>query len=586
MSSSPAISRIEWVFVLVATVLGLGLRVWHLDRLAVEHFDEGVYASNLYFTERDNFRYPNQHLYAPPLVPSLIEWSMTFLGDDLWVPMVPGIILGAATVPLLWWMMRRLTGPMEAMLACWLLATNEYHIFYSRTALTEPVLGFFWVLALGMGARALLLPMTASMQAVLIQSSLAGVACGLCWWTKYNGWLTAFLICATAGLQWLLLERTKTRLVRNLVVVGTVVGVTVLVYSPSVWSLQETGGYLAVSANHRQYFKGLGSWWKNFEIQTEHLRVLQHYMTGGLGALSVFGIIYWLRNQADISDETQEARPSDRKCLESNWILGCVYVVIFFSSASVVVCVVISSFLIYECYSSRSLIMKDSMLGLSVLVSALWMTLLVVLTPLYYPYPRLLMPAMIGSIVAYSLTIELLGRKSLEWWKANRDEKRLKQVEANRPVIRFFNAMLVVTGLLGALGLGTRIYAPRTGLAKSVSEVVKAVRPDGNLEAPLIVYVYGEPAAYWHLSQQRVLAGPVSNLDFANPEARQKGIELYLVTGPHAGQTPVFGEQMEAKKEFFEEVGRYQFKPSLLVTMDEVEGLKEEVEELVLWRVK
>ncbi|WP_459556364.1 ArnT family glycosyltransferase [Lacunimicrobium album] len=586
MSPTQRITKVEWVFVLVATLLGLGLRFWHLDRLAVEHFDEGVYASNLFFTERDNFRYPNQHLYAPPLVPGLIEWSMTFLGMEPWVPMIPGILLGAATVPLLWWMLRGLAGPLAAMLACWLLATNEYHIFYSRTALTEPVLGFFWVLALGLGARALLVPLADNPRRAYTLAALAGLTCGLCWWTKYNGWLTAFLLTATAALQWLIMERTSSRLKQNLILVGITLGVTVLVYAPYIWSLQPTGGYLAVSANHRQYFQGMGSWWKNLDLQFSDLDILQKNMTGGLGALSVFGILYWFKHQTEISDQPQEGRPSDRKCLESEWLILCVLTTIFFSSASIFGLALLSGWCIYECCASRKSFMQTA--PLAIVLSMLWVGMLIILIPLYYPYPRLLMPAMIGCILSYALLTNLHAHRSLTWWKENPNDKQLKKSEQTRTQIWIWYRLVILYGLIGMLTVGTRIYEPRNGLANSVSEVAKTVIPNGDPNAPVIVYVYGEPAVYWHLSRQQVLAGPVSDLEFASSETRPSGVSLYLVTGPHAGQTPAFATQMEARKDLFDEVGKFDYEPSLLIKMDEVGGdpKAKKVETLTLWKVK
>ena len=46
--------------------------------MAVEHFDEGVYASNIWFGPEAGYQYPMRRLYAPPLLPSLIEWSLIF----------------------------------------------------------------------------------------------------------------------------------------------------------------------------------------------------------------------------------------------------------------------------------------------------------------------------------------------------------------------------------------------------------------------------------------------------------------------------------------------------------------------------
>ena len=79
------ISRRELLFVVLISLLGLALRFWDLSAIAVEHFDEGVYASNLWFTAEEGYRYPDRHLYAPPLLPSLIEWSLLIFGTAGWL---------------------------------------------------------------------------------------------------------------------------------------------------------------------------------------------------------------------------------------------------------------------------------------------------------------------------------------------------------------------------------------------------------------------------------------------------------------------------------------------------------------------
>src|SRR6187401_249796 len=72
---SVAITRREWVLLGAVLAAGIALRALALSRSAVEHFDEGVYASNLYFSGPE-YAYPLQRYYAPPLLPALIETGM------------------------------------------------------------------------------------------------------------------------------------------------------------------------------------------------------------------------------------------------------------------------------------------------------------------------------------------------------------------------------------------------------------------------------------------------------------------------------------------------------------------------------
>src|SRR5262245_13960523 len=69
------ITRREWMLLVVVLVMGVGLRLMAMSRSAVEHFDEGVYASNVYFGAPD-YAYPQRRFFGPPLLPALIEAGM------------------------------------------------------------------------------------------------------------------------------------------------------------------------------------------------------------------------------------------------------------------------------------------------------------------------------------------------------------------------------------------------------------------------------------------------------------------------------------------------------------------------------
>ena len=85
--SSPMIPKLLLGLLLVTA---FALRAWQLQHISVEHFDEGVYASNFYASHLD-FRYPDQHLYAPPLFPAILEWVLILTGNPhavVWVNIV------------------------------------------------------------------------------------------------------------------------------------------------------------------------------------------------------------------------------------------------------------------------------------------------------------------------------------------------------------------------------------------------------------------------------------------------------------------------------------------------------------------
>ena len=183
-------ARGELLLVVVVVAAGILLRLAWPSQMAVEHFDKGVYSSNLWFTQELGYKFHLRHLYAPPLLPALIEASLVieqlFLrpgGEpSSFAVMAPSLLAGSATPALLWWVTRCWFGSTPAIATLVLASFNDFHALYSRTALTDVVLMFFLVLAVWFGERAC----TENRPKWVLA---AGLGTALAWWTKYNGWL-------------------------------------------------------------------------------------------------------------------------------------------------------------------------------------------------------------------------------------------------------------------------------------------------------------------------------------------------------------------------------------------------------------
>jgi len=172
--------RVEFAVGGVAVVVALALRFWYLDRVALSHFDEGVYASNLWFPSGEG--YPARQLYAPPLLPALIELCQGVWGAGTWQPLLPTLAAGCLLPIIVWWVARRWFGHEAGLLALWLAALSPTQTLFARSALTDPPL-----------ALAVLLGVAAASEGVARRNTFAlwcAGACGaLAWWTKWNGWL-------------------------------------------------------------------------------------------------------------------------------------------------------------------------------------------------------------------------------------------------------------------------------------------------------------------------------------------------------------------------------------------------------------
>ena len=143
----PAIGRREWFVLATVLVLGVVLRLLAFSRAAVEHFDEGVYASNVYFGAPD-YAYPQQRFFGPPMLPALIEMGMIVGIPPNVSALMPSLLAGCAAIVAVWWFGRCWFGPPAGVAAATLLALSGFHVAFSATALTDVLLGLWLVLAI------------------------------------------------------------------------------------------------------------------------------------------------------------------------------------------------------------------------------------------------------------------------------------------------------------------------------------------------------------------------------------------------------------------------------------------------------
>jgi dolichyl-phosphate-mannose-protein mannosyltransferase len=248
----PAIGVRERMLLGLVLAVGVGLRVNAVAHSAVEHFDEGVYASNLYFGP-PAFAYPMQRFYAPPLLPALIEAGMIVGLPANLAALMPSFLAGCGTIVAVWWLGRAWFGPAAGLAAAALVALSHFHIVYSAAALTDALLGLWLVLAVDAMARLLVVGDTR-------WAIAAGLYTGLAWWTKYNGWLPLAIEAAALPVLWLLLRPPRGVWRKWLACFAVTALVAGLVWSPYLFVLREHGGYGPIAENHAKYVVGLAGW--------------------------------------------------------------------------------------------------------------------------------------------------------------------------------------------------------------------------------------------------------------------------------------------------------------------------------------
>jgi dolichyl-phosphate-mannose-protein mannosyltransferase len=553
-SASP-VSRVELLLVVVISLAGFALRAAYPSRLAVEHFDEGVYASNYWFGQEEDYRYPNQFLYAPPLLPSLIELVFTLFGSSNAGAMVVNILAGSLTVPLLWWVGRCWFGPSAGLAAMTLCAFSDIHIFFSRTALTDVLLCFLLVAAVYLIRKALLDPTP-------VRFFGAGLVSSLAWWTKYSGWLP--LAVGGSGIFIFALARIRGDSLRarysgaNPIAVrklcwrwGIIAATAVVLWLPFLWSIQDRGGYAAVAANHRGYLVPWRETLAACQMQMLNYAQLAGWPTlfghGIVGAWLIFGFGP-LESSAYRNESNGTERSTLAQCLLLTWGLGTALALF-----------------------------------------------------LYVPYPRLMLPFLSAATLTPVLVVRCLTATCC---RQKIEQSVSPSSLPTGPVQKIAAFVLLV--LLVCMGwFITRFslhpvpgWQSRTGLADLANPIIADACRHAGLNRQtdldeLIIDTYGEPALLFQLS----LAGvdnvfPVSHLGFARPDAPRVDVPAFVVIGEHARRSAGFDQQFAESKARLELVAEYGYHPSDLVLLDNREANRRPqpggrvVEKFELYRVR
>lgn len=594
--ATPPVTRPELVWLLMLLGIGAVLRLVWPWATTIEHFDEGVYASNLWFDTESGNRYPFRHLYAPPLVPSLIEFVVLFqqllegsaAGAGL-AALLPSLVLGCATPALIWWLARCWIGREAAWGAVTLCSLSEFHALFSRAALTDVVLLFWLLLAMQFGYRAL--------QHLEVRWALAaGAATGLAWQTKYNGWLPLFMLLTGLLVQALLSPAARRFLVRRLGLWSLILTVSVGFWLPVLWWLQPTGGYSAVLANHRTYVVGLEGWVSSFCEQATKL----HYLEGWIGCLApslAWGVVlvsarrrFFCSRESNFAHGpesepfNQATRPRSpvldmllptASCfglLATSCWLGSVGACVLLMGAAMACEAWHLFFTKWRPFAQAAGPSGPDSAGnnleqgdLSLWLLGTWFLTLLVLTPLYWPYPRLTVPwvgaCWLGGGWAMTRLIWLHKLHSLPLSSAPR---------RSSPLFHLLLGSLIVISVIGLLPQVPRLNArgvvswqDRTGLAQVAQQIANRVGGES-----AVVLVYAEPALFFQLRTRGVACFPTAD-PVHLPRTVPSGVSVYLVSGWHAASTEVNRSQPTVASGPWHEVQQFPYRLSDLVSTDQ-----------------
>ncbi len=413
--SQPPFTAAQKLVLAVILALAAGLRLEGLAALSLSHFDEGVYVSSAFLSRGAGplALHPMQPLYSPPLYPWMIAVAGASLGA-YWpaVGAAVSALIGLITVLLLLVLARRLEGNWFGLVAAGLLALSDFHVAFSRMALTDAAVTFWFVLAfycavrvgeeLGWVAAAprqvhhdrtrLGAGSAIDSRRLALWTIALGLAGGAAWNTKYNGWMPIAIAAAAMAVFWLRPRQAGTPAeirrpspVLGLICLGGAATLALCCFWPW-WSHVEStfaGGYDAVRANHRSYFMGPGAWPANVWRLATSLPALRHYG--------------WITTIATLIAMLACAIAFHRGGSTRQRILltaagAAILVPALRTGTDGVLFLVAAAGIVPACLYGR---WSDVLL-------AAWVGSFIVLAPLYHPYLRLLLPAMPGAILRRS----------------------------------------------------------------------------------------------------------------------------------------------------------------------------------------
>ncbi len=387
-----SIHRGDRAFTLALILLGsvaLVLRAWNFFLLGFDHYDEGVYSLSGFWSLHPlagTALYPLQKLFSPPgyfgLV-GLAYWISGGASDGAAIAI--NVFFGAATVILAGWVGRRWFGRGCGIAAAALVAFSDFDIAFSRTALTDTMFAFLLLLSLALIAMAI---EKDSVRFAL----LAGLAGGVAWNVKYDGYFPLAIALAVIVIQAVTKHEERTKLKRRLLLWATMAGVSFALFLPWViYTQRNLGGYFGVEAFHQQFYTF--DWVENFRQQLAY----QFYFEGFLSRISPF-----LAFLAVLFVDPERAR--------SRWQFACLamagFLIVGFVFGGAATCVALTIIALVPMWRRGETMGRLLICGLGTLF---------VLIPCYTPFARLALPWIVLAQVGAGVGIQEIWNVAESW---------------------------------------------------------------------------------------------------------------------------------------------------------------------------
>jgi hypothetical protein len=467
------------------------IRAWSIGRLGLVHFDEGIYAMAGTWVHSPGGLGgldPTLIPYAPPGFPFLVGLSYGLLGVGDVQAILVSIAAGTLTIPVAGWLAYRTFGRGAGAAAAAFTALSGPHIAFSRMALTDTSFLLLWLVAIGQGQRFLERPGPA-------RAGALGLSVGLAQLFKYNGWIAGIVVAVSAAL-WTAYHREERAAKTQIRLWGwglVAASIAAVVYWPWFRFVESHGGYAALLAHHRGYMGGLSSWPGHAIVQLEQDRAL----SGGIWWLAAGGFAGAVSMQAALGALLAGAASVPRTLVVA---LGLTALCSFFHAA------------LFGAILWMGVLVATGMRAptKAACVLAVGWGLLVLATPFYHPYARLLLPLQAVAWVLMGGAFTILHQVS----------ERLGEMDPRRvwglpeSLLRFASACWLVPLMLAVLPRGGAPVRPiweLLGPSDSLRQACRSIASDlpGEVET---LRLFARPPVTFYLSG-KISVAPQPALD-------------------------------------------------------------------------
>lgn len=528
------VSKTDTLLLTILIVCGFFLRSWNFKSISLDHFDEGVYlfsALGLVDHSQPHTLYPNQERFSPPLYIGLLSLAYRIFGGHLdqmalWV----NIVLGTMTIPLIWLVGRWWFGKITGLAAATLLTFNEFHIIFSRSALTDVSFCFFFLLAL------LLISLSVQSQKFWL-AILAGIAVGLAWNAKYHGWF-AIVITGLALLPYIWYNRLRgDSFFRLISLFGLITLVSLLGFLPWAFFVHtQLGGYSSLASYQSTMINQPLISYQYFKNIIEHASQ-QLTMEGPISRIGI-PLAYLIAVPWQTLD-THRKRYN-------------ILILVLHGLATLIMGEAIAS-LVLALLAIPTLLRQRIHYPAWLLLA--WLGFFAFSTPFYRPYARLLMPFTLACFLASGVWMQDII-------------SRLPRVE----VIRRRRLSIPIAITLALFGVSFIIpdaghpWQAASGMAKAAQSLQESI-PEGER-----VIVLAEPALAFYLHQSgRPSFERIE--DFQQLAAVNR--PTYLVIGVYTNRAPPLRQGIESLKNRLQVIGTYPLTPRLVRVLDDFNGQNE-----------